>query len=255
MLGRCYFSLIPAMMVVLASLTLTYSKNSLANHDEYPVLVFNSAAEDPLSNSLNTGFLDQLLKLALENLGYHLKREQLPAERALRDVNQGKLDGEFLRIDGLQYKYRNLVKVDEKIIDMDFVVFSTQPIDTTQGWMGLRPYNVSFLGGWKVIERNIPKEAHITKVNMPQQLFHMLYKNRTDVIIYERWSGLNLLTNDPRYHEIQMYMPPLASRPMYSYLNKKHANLAEKLALAIRQLKQNGTYKRLYNKTLYHLSE
>ena len=220
-----------------------------------PSLTLNSASADPLSNAYNSGFIDKLLRIAFERLGYDLKRVQLPAERALRDVNQGKLDGEFIRIDGIQNKYRNLIKVDEKIIDLDFVVFSEIAINTESGWNALEPFNVAFLSGWKIVESNMPKKARIIKVNRPQQLFYMLYKKRADAIVYERWAGLNILTNDPRYHPIKVRMPPLATKPMFCYLNKKHADLVPKLADMLKELKQDGTYKTLYNTTLYHLAE
>jgi len=220
-----------------------------------PTLTFNSAAEDPLSNSLNSGFLDQLLKVALDRVGYSLVRVQLPAERALRDVNAGTLDGEFIRIDGIQNKYPNLIRVDEKIMDLDFVAFSEQALDTSKGWEVLAPLNVAFLSGWKIIETNVPKQSRITKVNTPYQLFHMLYKKRVDVIIYERWAGLNLMTNDPTYRDIKVRLPPLATREMYCYVNKKHAQVAVKLAQTLKELKENGTYTKIYNNTLHRLSE
>ena len=241
---------------ILALITLmSPAYSTAADTNNLPELVFNSATEEPLSNAHNTGFLDVLLSEAVRHIGYQLVRVQLPAERALRDVNKGKLDGEYIRVDGMENKYTNLVRVNEKIMDLDFVAFSHQSLELKDGWAALEPYNVSFLSGWKIIEANIPKDTRINKVSSPQQLFHMLYKRRTEVIVYERWAGLNILTNDPNYRDIRVHMPPLATSHMYCYLNKKHADLAEKLAQAIAELKANGTYTKLYRTHLHYLSE
>jgi len=253
MLKRCYSIAVHSYFLIIG--LFLFPALLAAEGDKTPTLIFNSASEDPLSNSMNSGFIDQLLHIAAARSGFNIKRVQLPAERALRDVNSGKLDGEFIRVDGMEKKYPNLIKVDEKIMDLDFVVFSRQIIDTAKGWESLEPYNVTFLSGWKIIESNIPANTRITKVNLPQQLFHMLYKKRTDAIIYERWAGLNILTNDPRYHGIKIRMPPLATRPMYCYLNKNHADLVDILAQSLKEIKRDGTYKKLYDTTLYHLAE
>lgn len=215
-------------------------------------LTLNAATNDPLSNPYGSGFLDLLLSEALAKNGYKLVRVQLPAERALHDVNSGKLDGEFIRIGGLQKKYPHMLQVPEVVMDLDFVAFSQIELDLGKGWESLMPYHVAFLSGWKIIEHHVPKQAHITRVNRPEQLFLMLRKQRTEVIIYERWEGLNIITSDPGFGNIKMRLPPLASQKMYCYLNEKHRALVEPLVNTIRQMKQDGTYKQYYNQTLYH---
>ena len=48
----------------------------------------------------------------------------VPAERALRNVNDGIEDGNFLRIAGMSDKYPELVQVPEKLVVWEFVAFS-----------------------------------------------------------------------------------------------------------------------------------
>jgi polar amino acid transport system substrate-binding protein len=214
-------------------------------------LIFNAATNDPLSNEFGSGFADLVLHEALKKNGYQLKRVQLPAERALRDVNSGVLDGEILRISGLQKKYPQILQVPEPIVAIDFVAFSNIELDLSKGWDSLGPYQLAFLRGWKIIESHIPKNARFTKVNYPQQMFHMLSRDRTEVIIYERLEGLNIITNDPAYGKIKVRLPPLASRKMYCYLNQKHRQLVTALANTIREMKQDGRYEQFYQQTIF----
>ena len=154
------------------------------------IIELNTTGTPPLNTPDQTGFMDQVAKEAFRRIGITLKTVQLPAERGLISANEGIEDGEMSRIAGLEHTYHNLIQVPEKIMDWEFVVFSIQSAPISQGWNGLQPYSVAFLNGWKILERNVPPLSNTIKVNTPEQLFTMLKKNRTDLIIYERWCGL-----------------------------------------------------------------
>ncbi len=81
------------------------------------------------------------------------------------------------------------------------------------------------------------------------QLFTLLEKNRTEIIIYERWGG-NYFINEKRFDNIRMRMPPLATREMFIYLHKKHAFLVPRLSQALIDMKRDGSYERLVKKHL-----
>ena len=88
------------------------------------VLVLNTAFTTPISNKAQTGFADIVINEALRRIGYGMQSVRLPAERALINANAGIDDGDLLRIGGLQKTYANLIQVPEKVIDLEFVVFS-----------------------------------------------------------------------------------------------------------------------------------
>ncbi len=212
-------------------------------------LTLNTATTAPLSTPQLTGFLDQVVKEALARNGYTLKTTQLPAERALKNVNAGIEDGEMLRIKGMEKLYPNLIRVPEKVIDVEFVAFGLHNINLNNGWFSLTPYSISFINGWKIYEKNVPKQAEITKVRTVKQLFFMLLKKRADIILYERWGGLLYLKNK-HLNTIKMELPPLAKKEMFIYLHKKHKLLVPKLAATLRQMKLDGSYQHIFNKIL-----
>jgi len=212
-------------------------------------LTINTTGKPPLNTADASGFMDLVTKEALNRIGYSLKTIQLPAERGLKNVNSGIEDGEMSRIKGLEKLYPNLVRVPEKIMDWEFVAFSFQKIDLSHGWSGLLPYSVSYINGWKILEKNVPKKAEQTKVRTPEQLFSILSKKRTDLILYERWGGL-LFTKEHHLRNVKIQSPPLATKEMFIYLHKKHLDIVPKLAASLKSMKTDGSYQEIFNKLL-----
>jgi len=213
------------------------------------VLTLHVTAKAPLNTPDQSGFLDIICTKALSQVGYGLKTFSLPAERGLKNSNAGIDDGEMTRVAGLNTLYSNIIQVPEKIFDWKFVVFSKHDMALHSGWEGLAGRDVGFINGWKILEKNIPSSVYSVKVRTPEQLFEMLNKNRVDFIIYEYWSGMKFI-EDPEFASIQPHSPPLMVEPMYIYLHQKHDRLVLPLAAAIQEMKQNGSYQRLYSQML-----
>lgn len=230
-------------LIILAALLIQQS----ATADK--VLTFNTTGKSPLNNSMQTGFMDQVVQEAFKRIGYKIQTIQLPAERGLKNVNAGIEDGEMSRIAGLSKSYPNLIQVPEKIMDWEFVVFSTAAINMENGWSALDNKVVSFLNGWKILERNVPKTANTLKVQNSDQLFSLLNKNRTDYIIYEKWSGLFIIKNQ-NLTDIKLRYPPLEKKAMFLYLHKRHKSLVPQIASVLKQMKKDKTYDKIFNTVL-----
>jgi len=212
-------------------------------------LVLNTAFTFPLSTDEQTGFVDVVVKEALGRIGFGLETVRLPAERALINANAGIDDGDLLRIAGLRKTYPNLIQVSEKVIDLEFVVFTKYKKFPVAGWHSLKPYSVAIITGWKILERNITEAAVLTNVKNVNQLFTMLLKDRADTIVYSRWVGLGYIKQH-HVRGVRILEPPLARRGMYVYLHKKHQHLVPKLAATLRAMKADGSYRRAFQKIL-----
>ena len=213
-------------------------------------LVINTGFSTPISKIDQTGFGDRVLAEALKRLGYKLETVQMPAERALINANLGLDDGDLLRIDGLEKKYPNLIKVPEKIMDMDVMLFTKNKRDfKVDGWKSVTTESVAIITGWKVFEKNLVKTVDIIKTDNVGQMFTMLTKDRADFLGYERWASLGYI-KEHKIKNITAVEPPLVSVALYTYLHKKHVKLVPKLAKAIKSMKKDGTIKKLYNELL-----
>jgi len=80
-------------------------------------------------------------------------------------------------------------------------------------------------------------------------LFPMLELGRADIVLYEQWGGLYLLAGY-KPTTIRELKPPLASRPLYMYLNKAHQDMVPKVSNALRQMKADGSYQKIVDRIL-----
>ena len=134
-------------------------------------------------------------------------------------------------------------------MDWEFYVFSEHKVELKRGWIDLAGYSVAFINGWKILEQNVPAEAEVTKVKNPEQLFNLLSKKRSQIVVYEHWAGLRYI-KQLQLQAVRPIQPVLAKRKMYMYLHKKHRALVPKISSALRGMKQDGTYNRLVEQIL-----
>lgn len=209
-----------------------------------PVLVLNDTNEAPYTTADGTGFLDAVAGEAFRRAGVGLKLVRLPAERALINANNGLEDGDLTRIAGLDAQYPNLVRVPEKLLDWNFSAFGKIPALPAR-WDEIRKRSVAHIRGWKIYERELAGAKQILTAEDPAQLFRLLQLDRVEVVLYERWMGQSLVARQGM-QGVYALKPPLAEREMFIYLNKRHAALAPKIAEALRAIKAEGLYDRLY---------
>jgi polar amino acid transport system substrate-binding protein len=77
----------------------------------------------------------------------------------------------------------------------------------------------------------------------------LLALGRIEVALYERWTGVALLRQQG-IQGVHVLRPSLANREMFIYLHKRHAALVPRLAAALRSLKQEGIYQKVYDQKL-----
>lgn len=103
-------------------------------------LILNGALGAPLTNEDRTGFLDLIAVEAFRRNGLKLVLITPPAERGLKNANDGIEVGEIARVAGMEKEYPNLIPVPEKMMDMNFVAFANSPLISINGWSSLKPY-------------------------------------------------------------------------------------------------------------------
>lgn len=217
-------------------------------------LILNTAFGPPVSTPDRAGFFDRLVHALFSPLGYAVTVQKPPAERALMLANQGLDDGDGPRISGLDEdgNYPNLVRVGEKLLDVDFRAFTLDPAIGVSGWDDLAGFQVAIVTGWKILEQRLANHPRVVKVNDPERLFRLLKHGRTDIVVIDRFSGSEAAA-ELQMHAIRVLQPPLATEPMYLYLHRRHADLVEPVADALRAMKADGRYQQIYNETLGHV--
>ena len=196
-----------------------------------------------------TGLVDELLELALTRMGYRLRVLTVPGERSLKMASAGLADGELLRTAAIEKYFPSLLQVPETLVEGEFVVFSHEPIDLSEGWQALSGKSVGIVIGMKIIEDKVPASALVTKVKDEKLLFTLLKRKRIDYAVFLRGMGqFSLHKNNIK--GLLVNKVSLDKVPAYLYLHPKHANLVPRLANALKGMKQDGSFQMLVEKHL-----
>lgn len=212
------------------------------------VLVLNDTNAPPYTNEARTGFIDVVADEAFRRAGLRYELVNLPAERALRLADAGRIDGEIVRVGGLEAVYPNLLRVPEPISEVVFSAFSLNegvPAD----FQALKSRSVGMIRGWKIFEQAMAGSATLVTANDPEQLFRLLTLRRVEVALYEGNMGvaLTMALGIPGVHRLR---PDLARRDVFTYLHRRHAAEVPRLAEALRAMKRDGFYARAVREVL-----
>ena len=86
-------------------------------------------------------------------------------------------------------------------------------------------------------------------VSDQKELFELLVNDRVDLILYEKWRGIDYIKTTG-LAGISPSPAPLATKGMYLYLNKHHEALVPEIKRAIQLMKSTGQYDKLVKSIL-----
>jgi len=217
------------------------------------VLSLNASQVPPFHTSDQQGMEDRLVRELYRRLGFEVQIRDVPAERGLRLLDEGYDDGMLARNPNMQQRYPNVVQFSESALTREYVVFTKTENFEPAGWDSLAPYHVGIVTGWKILERNIKNAASLSTASDGARLFQLLEEGRVQVVVFNRWGGLQLV-NDLRLEGVRTLEPPLARRDVFFYLHKRHGDLAARASDELRRMKRDGTYDRIVAETLSPLA-
>jgi len=203
---------------------------------------------------INTGWtapvsllLERITQAMFKRANIDLEFSELPGERSIYLAASGISDGDCCRIPrAIEKDYPELLQVPEVVYVARFSAFSKQPQLKNITFEALKPYNIATIAGWKILVINLkrikPETLHV--MNDAQAMFKVLEKNRIDVATYGYLSGLKII-KELGLTDISAIDPPLASLPLYLYLNKKHKLIIPELTNALKALKEEGEIERI----------
>lgn len=206
-------------------------------------LLISSFVASPL-----TDIAENTLRTAYKKLGIEIEIVHMPGERSIKMANQGKMDGDLMRIANIDTRYANLLCVPVAIAQTETVVFSKKTDLAITDWQSLKPYNIGIQIGHKLVEQRT-RDMKTVSVSKLEQGFRMLEQERIDVFIGDRLEGLALLKK-MHLSDIHDLQPALSHDSLFHYLNKKHRALVPQLTEALRQMEESGEIRQQQQQTL-----
>ena len=134
------------------------------------------------------------------------------------------------------------------MLGYDVVAYAKRADIRIRNWDDLIPYSVGYATGWKIYEDKVKNVREVTTTPSIFELFPLLEKGRVDVILLDRWGGQSIVRQ--MGYGLKPLEPALAHTDMFIYLNKKHAALVPRLTQSLRDMKADGSYKKIYDATL-----
>ena len=204
-------------------------------------LIINSNDVMPRSSPDGRGYEDRILKEAFRRAGATFDRIMVPSARALILADQGAIDGDYVRIQGIDASFPNLVRVGVPIATMDFAAFTVNPGPYPATWADLASAPFAHIIGWKIVEQNTAGFGSAQRVRDPAALFAMLSSGKVRTIVYDRSEGLRYLGDFvPGINPGEVRVTTLEKRGMFLYLNARHHILAGRLEAALADMEQEG---------------
>lgn len=237
----------PRLPIIIAMLAFFFLQPGLVQAKEK--LIIGTSYKLLLSTPAQDGMLDKIAQEAFQRIGIRIELPYLPTERSISAANEGLHDGELNRVKGLENIYPNLIRVDENMMDFEFVGFTKHASVKGGSWNRLQPFQLGFIKGWKILEANVGTYPHVTFFYSAEDLFNGLNLDRIDIALYGKLMGFAVIS-EMGLKDITMITPPFASKKMYMYLHKKHQALMPELSNALRQMKQDGAYDRIVSRSM-----
>jgi len=197
------------------------------------------------SDSVTFTYYNLVYTEAFQRLGYDFKYEIYPPARVSAMVNSGEMDGEALRSKNYNEIYTNLVLVDESVFSLTVQAFVVRSDIRIENWESFRDsgYRVEYYRSARLVEQKLQKVVspeNLSAANAHVFALRKLLTGRIDVYVESTASVLPLLHTDEFRDSGIRSEGTLMEVPMYTFLNKKHAELAKKLSSVLSQMKDEG---------------
>lgn len=188
---------------------------------------------------MDIGF--EILKKAYSELGYTIIRSEMPGFEALKYSNEGKFDGELLRIDGITNQYSNLVQIPIPVTFFQGVVFSTKYYFPVDSWYSLESYKIGIVDGAIYAELGT-QGMNVFKAVNAEELFNKLRKQEIDVAVTSKLIGQLHSKEFPEMKEMEGILETMF---LYHYLHKKNTHLIPELEKVLKRMLLDGTSRRM----------
>ena len=181
-----------------------------------------------------------LLTEAYKRIDIDVSFKEVPAVRALYEANEGLVDGDLQRIDGLSARFARLAQVRVPINEFDAVVITRDLRFAPDGWSSLAPYTIGYHRGIVIFEKRTAG-MHVDPAPSNELVLKKLQTGRTDIAVMPEADGRDLLATMSG-HSLEILSPPVERVPLYHYVNQRHAALVPRLEAALKAMQADGSF-------------
>ena len=181
------------------------------------------ANEEPLTETSLA-----ILTEAYQQLNTPVQFIELPLRRALVMMLNNEIDGNIIRIGGLQARHPNLVQIPTPINQMQIRAYGLNKDIKLNRWEDLKSYKVIYLRGIVFIEENLPMGGDYREVDTIVEGSVYVASKASDILLITESvdSPPNAEAAKMNLHRLDTILKTV---PLYHYLTKEHQTEAKAL--------------------------
>lgn len=167
-------------------------------------------------------------------LGITLKVISYPSKRSLSFSNQGQLDGELLRSEGIEDSYQNLIPIPINLYQVNAYAYTINGSKAFKKASDVLHFPVAIHRGVQWEERfssQFPR--YISRVASTKQKFKLLTLGRVDYVLSSEQRANKIINKYFSHDNIVRVSPLIKKINLIHYLNKKHIKLVPRLLAEI----------------------
>lgn len=174
-----------------------------------------------------------------QRLGFNMTLVRFPGKRSLVEANQGRVDGELIRVKAASKLIPNLVRIPTEVGRLKGMALTKAGKPQVIGMGGLIGKKVGILRGVELTERitqNLPRVV----MNSISSLFQSLLLERVDVIIFPELDAEEYIRVNELSDEVVINTVPIIEVPLYHFIHKSKPDLIQKMTKLLEKLESSG---------------
>lgn len=189
----------------------------------------------------------ELLQEAYRVNGHELRPQLVPSQRALFMAENGLVDGDLFRIEGITAEHPNLVPVPYPLMQGHVIALLARTGNECAEQLPTGPLVAAVRRG-VIIEKRAALSLGVTPVYTGSytQIEMLLDSGRVDLALISEIEGISPLTGH-NLNKYQKLCNPITHFTLFHYLHRRHAELANTLADALEQLDTSGEKQEILN--------
>lgn len=199
--------------------------------------------------------------VAFGRAGKRVKISPMPSERALIEANAGFLDGDATRFGNarVENRYPNLIRVQEPLLVSNTSAFSIRFSAEIRNWSDIAELSprIVYVRGYKLVESRLSAmglQQRASRLADHAKALRFLMAGRADILISTE-TAVRTFLGEPEFRSAGIRRIGVLERDSpYLYLHKRHAELAERMAEILREMKADGTYRSLFQEFTQNLN-
>lgn len=187
----------------------------------------------------------ELLQEAYRITGHELRPQIVPSQRALFMAENGLVDGDLFRIEGIEVEHPNLVPVPYPLLRGRVIALLARAGNECAKELPDGPLIAAVRRG-VIIEKQTAQALGLIPVQTSSyaQIEMLLNSGRVDLALISEIENISPLTPRAMANH-QKLCEPVAFFTLFHYLHRRHAELANELADALEQLDTSGEKQRV----------